>query len=134
MTLRLELEMKYLPALTKLLIFFQNVVNNTTQILRTVKSVENENLKASTAINSALESIGQDLQAFYSDASQAEQFNTRDLLQVYNQISEVTAKVVSASNSRKQDDIVDVSNLSRSVVSRLLKTTKVFQYGYQGFK
>ena len=100
-------------------------MNNTTQVLKTLKSVENENLKATTALNSALESIGQDLQAFYSDATPSEQFNTGDLLQVYNQISEVTAKVVSASNSRKQDDIVEVSNLSRSVVARLLKTTKV---------
>ena len=95
--------------------------------MKTVKVVEDDSQKATRALESALESIGQDLQTLYSDttASRQSSASPEDLLKINRALAEATGKAVAASNSKKQEDVVSVANTGRKVISDLLNTIKV---------
>ena len=95
--------------------------------MKTVKVVEDDSQKATRALESALESIGQDLQTLYSDttASRQSSVSPEDLLKINRALAEATGKAVAASNSKKQEDVVSVANTGRKVISDLLNTIKV---------
>ena len=100
---------------------------NINQLMKTVKVVEDDSQKATRALESALESIGQDLQTLYSDttASRQSSASPEDLLKINRALAEATGKAVAASNSKKQEDVVSVANTGRKVISDLLNTIKV---------
>ena len=95
--------------------------------MKTVKVVEDDSQKATRALESALESIGQDLQTLYSDTQTSRQSSAspEDLLKINRALAEATGKAVAASNSKKQEDVVSVANTGRKVISDLLNTIKV---------
>ena len=82
-------------------------------------------LKAIKALESALESIGQDLQTFYEENNTVTEATPEDLLKVNRTITEATGKAVAASLSKNQEDVVAVANLGRKVVGDLIRTIKV---------
>ena len=107
--------------------YIQKTVTNINQLMKTVKVVEDDSQKATRALESALESIGQDLQTLYSDttASRQSSASPEDLLKINRALAEATGKAVAASNSKKQEDVVSVANTGRKVISDLLNTIKV---------
>ena len=107
--------------------YIQKTVTNINQLMKTVKVVEDDSQKATRALESALESIGQDLQTLYSDttASRQSAASPEDLLKINRALAEATGKAVAASNSKKQEDVVSVANTGRKVISDLLNTIKV---------
>ena len=100
-------------------------MNNVTQVLKTVKVVEDESLRSVRALESALESMGQDIQNLYREEENKIPSTTEDLMKVMRAVAEVTTKSVSANNSKNQEDLENVANKGRKVVSELLSTVKV---------
>ena len=101
------------------------MVNNVTQVLKTVKVVEDESLRSVRALESALESMGQDIQSLYREDDTNSSSTADDLMKVLRAVAEVTSKAVLANNSKKQEDIETVANKGRKVVTELLATVKV---------
>ena len=101
------------------------MISNVTQVIENVKAAEDESLKAIRALESALESIGQDLQTFYEENDSVPEATPEDLLKVNRSIAEATAKAVAASLSKNQEDVVAVANSGRKVVGDLIRTVKV---------
>ena len=96
-----------------------------TQLLKTVKVVEDESLRSVRGLESALESMGQDIQSFYRKEESFSTSTAEDLMKVMKSVAEATSKAVLANNSRKKEDIESVANNGRKVVTVLLATVKV---------
>ena len=96
-----------------------------TQLLKTVKVVEDESLRSVRGLESALESMGQDIQSFYREEESFSTSTAEDLMKVMRSVAEATSKAVLANNSRKKEDIESVANNGRKVVTVLLATVKV---------
>ena len=86
------------------LIYIQKTVTNINQLMKTVKVVEDDSQKATRALESALESIGQDLQTLYSDTQTSWQSSAspEDLLKINRALAEATGKAVAASTEMKE--------------------------------
>ena len=102
-------------------------MNNVTQVLKTVKVVEDESLRSVRALESALESMGQDIQGLYREDEVKVASTPEDLMKVMRAVAEATSSAVSANHSRDQEDIEKVANTGRKVVSELLTTVKVIK-------
>ena len=100
-------------------------MNNVTQVLKTVKVVEDESLRSVRALESALESMGQDIQGLYREDEVKVSSSPEDLMKVMRAVAEATSSAVSANHSSNPEDIENVANVGRRVVSELLATVKV---------
>ena len=100
-------------------------MNNVTQVLKTVKVVEDESLRSVRALESALESMGQDIQDLYREDEVKVTSSPEDLMKVMRSVAEATSSAVSANHSSNPEDIENVANVGRRVVSELLATVKV---------
>eukprot|EP00092_Neocalanus_flemingeri_P085334 GFUD01107374.1.p1 GENE.GFUD01107374.1~~GFUD01107374.1.p1 ORF type:complete len:1009 (+),score=319.61 GFUD01107374.1:263-3028(+) len=112
------------PAMLEMKTKAKNVVTNVTHILKTVKTVEDENSRGTRAIESAIEAIGQEIESFNSSEEPKASSTPEDLMRANRAMTQATSKAVSASNSGKQEDIIAVANLGRKVISELLTTCK----------
>ena len=92
-------------------------------------TVEDESRKGERAVESALESISQDMINFYNKTSGGvdEVTSPEELLKINQAIAEATSKAVSANVSGDQEDAVVAANLGRQTISALLKSIKVSQ-------
>ena len=91
-------------------------------------TVEDESKKGERAVESALESISQDMINFYNKTSGDEVTSPEELLKINQAIAEATSKAVSANVSGDQEDAVVAANLGRQTISDLLKSIKVSQF------
>ena len=98
-----------------------------TQVLKTVKVVEDESLRSVRALESALESIGQDIQGLYREDEVKMASVPDDLMKVMRAVADATSSAVSANHSRNQEDIENAANIGRKVVTELLTTVKVIK-------
>lgn len=103
------------------------MVTNVTSLLKTVKTVEDEEQRGTRALEAAVEAIAQEIRAFDgSDAGrgQGAPGNPEDLLRVAKPVTEATGRAMSAAASLQQDDIIAAANLGRKVVSDVLAVSK----------
>ena len=105
-----------------------------TQVLKTVKVVEDESLRSVRALESALESMGQDIQGLYREDEIKMTSSPEDLIKVVRAVADATASAVSASHSRNQEDIETVANTGRKVVTELLTTVKGLEFPSEELK
>ena len=96
-------------------------------------TVEDESKKGERAVESALESISQDMINFYNKTSGDEVTSPEELLKINQAIAEATSKAVSASVSGDQEDAVVAANLGRQTISDLLKSIKVSQINLSSY-
>ena len=96
-------------------------------------TVEDESKKGERAVESALESISQDMINFYNKTSVDEVTSPEELLKINQAIAEATSKAVSASVSGDQEDAVVAANLGRQTISALLKSIKVSQINLSSY-
>ena len=94
-------------------------------LIKTVKTIEDENSRGSRALETAIEAIGHDLEAFNSKDPPQNKVSAEELIKVTRPLTIATGKAVSAGNSLKQDDIVAAANTGRQAISDLLITCKV---------
>ena len=100
-------------------------MTNVTQVLKTVKVVEDESLRATRALEAAIEAIGQELESYNSSEPPKSEASLEDLLHANRAITEATSRAVAASVSGNQEELVGVANTGRKVISEFLTTCKV---------
>ena len=98
---------------------------NIASLIKTVKTIEDEQARGTRALESAIEAIGQEINVFNSEDTPQKHVQPEDLIKATRPITIATAKAVSAGNSLKQDDIVAAANVGRKAISDLLVTCKV---------
>ena len=101
------------------------MVTNLTNLLKTVKSVEDEHTRGTRALESTIEAIAQEIRAFDSPEAPKNKSTPEDLLRATRPITLATAKAVAAGNSGKQEDVIVAANLGRKAISDMLSTCKV---------
>ncbi|XP_067653820.1 talin-1-like isoform X2 [Haliotis asinina] len=107
------------PAMLHLKDSAKVMVTNVTSLLKTVKTVEDEAVRGTRALESTVEAIGQEIKA-YDTAEIFKKANAEDLIRFTKPITNATAKAVAAGNSCRQEDIIAASNMGRKAISDLL--------------
>ena len=103
------------------------MVTNVTSLLKTVKTVEDEEQRGTRALEASIEAIAQEIRVFdSSDASAVpgRPANPEELLRVSKPLTDATGRAMAAAQSLQQDDVIASANLARKVVSDLLATAK----------
>jgi talin len=101
------------------------MARNISSLIKTVKTIEDENSRGTRALETAIEAIGHDLETFNSKDVPQNKVSAEELIKVTRPLTIATGKAVSAGNSLKQDDIVAAANTGRQAISDLLITCKV---------
>ena len=101
------------------------MARNISSLIKTVKTIEDENSRGTRALETAIEAIGHDLETFNSKDLPQNKVSAEELIKVTRPLTIATGKAVSAGNSLKQDDIVAAANTGRQAISDLLITCKV---------
>eukprot|EP00731_Ephydatia_muelleri_P016952 Em0010g50a len=104
------------------------MVAKVSNLLKTVKNVEDEAAKGVRSLENAIEAIASDLQEFESSNPPKSQATAEDLIRSTKGITLASAKAVSAGNSCRQLDISACANLARKAVTELLETCKSAAY------
>ncbi|MCL4118751.1 UNVERIFIED_CONTAM: hypothetical protein GTU68_045364, partial [Idotea baltica] len=100
------------------------MVTNVTSLLKTMKTVEDEQMRGTQALEGTIEAIAQEIRAFNSENEPKSRASPEDLVRVTKPMTMASAKAVSAGLSLKQDDIIATANLGRKSVSEMLTTCK----------
>ncbi|XP_076258491.1 talin_middle and talin-RS domain-containing protein rhea isoform X2 [Rhynchophorus ferrugineus] len=104
------------------------MVTNVTSLLKTVKAVEDEHTRGTRALESTVEALGQERRTLYLSEGCKESVTAEDLIRCTKNITNATAKAVSAGISNRQDDIIAAANLARKAISGMLITCKSAAY------
>lgn len=100
------------------------LIENVTSMLKTVKTVEDEHLRGTRALEATMESINQELRSFDSGDVPRRKATPEQLMNSTKPVTLATAKLVAAGNSLKQEDIIVAANMGRKAISDLLVTVK----------
>ena len=100
-------------------------MQNITNLLKSVKSFEDESTRGTRAVESSIEAIGQEIQEFSSDnLSSSVTASPEDLIKANRAITQATHKAVAASTSGRQEDLLAAANTGRRAISELLTTCR----------
>ena len=107
----------------------QGVVQNITNLLKSVKSFEDESTRGTRAVESSIEAISQEIQEFSSEnysssSSSSVTASPEDLIKANRAITQATHKAVAASTSGRQEDLLAAANTGRRAISELLTTCR----------
>uniref|UniRef100_A0A0B7BNT7 I/LWEQ domain-containing protein n=1 Tax=Arion vulgaris TaxID=1028688 RepID=A0A0B7BNT7_9EUPU len=100
------------------------MVTNVTSLLKTVKTVEDEAVRGTRALESTIEAIGQEIKAFDSSDDVVKKASAEDLIRYAKPITTATAKAVAAGNSCRQEDVISTANMGRKAIFDLLSVVK----------
>jgi talin len=100
------------------------MIVNATSLLKTVRTVEDEQQRGTLALESAIEAIGQELRNYDSGETPSRKSTPEDLVRVTKPVTIATAKAVAAGTSAKQDDIIVAANMGRKAIFDVLTTAK----------
>lgn len=113
-------------------------MTSVTSLLRTVKSVEDEHERGCRAIETAIESIDNEIVNYDSQCSLAEQLSNAErnqqrarpdqLVKAGKPMTLAAAKTLAAATSGRQDDAVLASSVGRKALAELLNTTKFVSF------
>lgn len=112
------------PAMLHLKDSAKVMVTNVTSLLKTVKTVEDEAVRGTRALESTIEAIGQEVKAFDSTDEVPRKATAEDLIRFTKPLTMATAKAVAAGNSCRQEDIISASNLGRKCIFELFGVIK----------
>lgn len=112
------------PAMGQLKDASQVLIESVTSMLKTVKTVEDEHLRGTRALEATMESINQELRSFDSGDVPRRKATPEQLVNSTIPVTLATAKLVAAGNSLKQEDIIVAANMGRKAISDLLVTVK----------
>ncbi|PVD36353.1 hypothetical protein C0Q70_03333 [Pomacea canaliculata] len=112
------------PAMLHLKDSAKVMVTNVTSLLKTVKTVEDEAVRGTRALESTIEAIGQEVKAFDSSDEIPRKATAEDLIRFTKPLTTATAKAVAAGNSCRQEDIIAASNLGRKCIFELFGVIK----------
>lgn len=117
----------------------KTMVGSVTSLLKTVKSVEDEQQRGTRAIEAALDAIDQDLanygsQCGHEDPKQTPRCSAEELVRASRPLTMATAKTVHAASSGIQDDAIVAANMGRKAVSDLLQATRSASFGTESYE
>ena len=104
------------------------MIVNATSLLKTVRTVEDEQQRGTLALESAIEAIGQELRSYDSPEIPSRKSSPEDLIRVTKPVTIATAKAVAAGSSAKQDDIIVAANMGRKAIFDVLTVAKQSAY------
>ncbi|KAH9509676.1 Talin-2 [Bulinus truncatus] len=100
------------------------MVTNVTSLLKTVKTVEDEAVRGTQALESTIEAIGQEIKTFDGSDEVNKKASAEDLIRYAKPITTATAKAVAAGNSGRQEDVISAANMGRKAIFDLLGVVK----------
>lgn len=117
----------------------KTMVGSVTSLLKTVKSVEDEQQRGTRAIEAALDAIEQDLanygtQCSHEDPKQTPRCSAEELVRASRPLTMATAKTVHAASSGIQDDAIVAANMGRKAVADLLQATRSASFGTESYE
>ncbi|CAG5116694.1 unnamed protein product, partial [Candidula unifasciata] len=112
------------PAMLTLKDSAKVMVTNVTSLLKTVKTVEDEAVRGTQALESTIEAISQEIKAFDSSDEVTKTATAEDLIRCAKPITTATAKAVAAGNSCRQEDIIGAANMGRKAIFDLMSVVK----------
>ncbi|CAG5121597.1 unnamed protein product, partial [Candidula unifasciata] len=112
------------PAMLTLKDSAKVMVTNVTSLLKTVKSVEDEAVRGTRALESTIEAIGQEIKAFDGSDEVVKKASAEDLIRYAKPITTATAKAVAAANSCRQEDVISTANMGRKAIFDLMAVVK----------
>ncbi|XP_055873161.1 talin-1 isoform X5 [Biomphalaria glabrata] len=112
------------PAMLALKDSAKVMVTNVTSLLKTVKTVEDEAVRGTQALESTIEAIGQEIKTFDCSDDVNKKACAEDLIRFAKPITTATAKAVAAGNSGRQEDVISAANMGRKAIFDLLSVTK----------
>ncbi|XP_070178806.1 talin-1-like [Littorina saxatilis] len=112
------------PAMLHLKDSAKVMVTNVTSLLKTVKTVEDEAVRGTRALESTIEAIGQEVKAFDASDEIPRKATAEDLIRYTKPLTTATAKAVAAGNSCRQEDVIAASNLGRKCIFELFSVIK----------
>ena len=117
------------PAYNQVSDYSKGVIMNITNFLKSVKMFEDESSRGTRAVESSIEAIAQEIHEFSTDlsgaASGVAEASPEDVIRANRAITHATHKIVAASASGKQEDLLAAANMGRRAVTELLTTCKV---------
>lgn len=116
------------PAMNNLKEAAKTMVTNVTSLLKTVKSVEDKQNQGTRALEAAIEAIGQEIGHYDREAGEnlpGTSTISPDALAMSGQrVAEVAHRVVGASQSMTQDDVIAAANIARAAVADVLTVSR----------
>lgn len=101
------------------------MVTNVTSLLKTVKTVEDEQQRGTRALEATIDGIESEVRNYESGSMYVMQDVTPEqLIRITKPVTLATAKAVAAGTSGKQDDIIVVANMGRKAIHDLLAVCK----------
>jgi len=116
------------PAFEQVSDYSKGVIVNITNLLKSVKSFEDENTRGTRALESSIEAIALEIHEFDSVANPKFIATPEDLIRANRAITQATSKAVFASNSGKQEDLLAAANIGRRAIADLLNNCKGAAY------
>lgn len=101
------------------------MIVNITNLLKSVKSFEDENTRGTRALESSIEAISLEIHEFDSSDNPPFIASPEDLIRANRAITQATSKAMFASNTGKQEDILAAANIGRRAIADLLNNCKV---------
>ncbi|KJE89680.1 hypothetical protein CAOG_009384 [Capsaspora owczarzaki ATCC 30864] len=112
------------PAMEGLKENAKGMVNNISQLVKVVKSVEDEASRGVRALESAIEAIGTELKVLESPEAPKRDASPEELVAATKMVTTSTAKIVSAANSNRQEEVVAAANMARKALTDLMQYGK----------
>jgi talin len=102
----------------------KKMVTNVTSLLKTVKTVEDENARGTRALEAAIDAVDQELKVYVQTDHVVKRVTPEELIHRTKPITLATAKTVAAGNSGLQEDVIAAANMGRRAVADLLQACK----------
>ncbi|CAJ0956652.1 unnamed protein product, partial [Mesorhabditis belari] len=113
------------PAMNNLKEAAKVMVSNVTSLLKTVRSVESEQMQGTRALEAAIDAINQELRSFESSTEGPSQVVTPEqLVRAGGHVTQATSRLANAAASLNQNDVIAAANLARTAVSGMLATAR----------
>lgn len=113
------------PAMMHLKDSAKVMVTNVTSLLKTVKTVEDEQQRGTRALEATIDGIEVEIRSYESGSMYINQDVTPEqLIRATKPVTIATAKAVAAGTSGQQDDIIVVANMGRKAIHDLLQVCK----------
>ena len=117
------------PAYNQVSDYSKGVILNITNFLKSVKMFEDESSRGTRAVESSIEAIAQEIHEFSTElgggAVGVAEASPEDVIRANRAITQATHKIVAASVSGRQEDLLAAANMGRRAVTELLTTCKV---------
>ena len=120
------------PSYNQVADYSKGVIMNISNFIKFVKMFEEESSRGTRAVQSSIEAIAQEIHNFSSmheHEPRLEEAKPEYVIRAIHAITQSAHKIVEASSSRRQEDLLAAANIGRCAVTELLTTCKGVAWG-----